>query len=421
MTTPDRGRRCPSCGSRLSTDGNACAICGHRVPWRWTRQGVLVESALVVGLVAVAALALLWTRRNSSALMRPEERVARLDVVGAPPTDVATFTPEPSSTATAPPATATAAPTAATTTHVVASGETLFAIAAQYDVPADEIVSLNALERPEALSVGQELVIPVPGPAEAQDVADEVAAGDEAAAESATEAPTEAPAEAVAQAPTGAEAAAPVLAEPETYEVKSGDTLGAIAARYGVPLDELLELNAEWLSSVNQTLQVGDRVVVSAAVAVTATPIPEPSPMLASAPAMELDVGPGEVEVAGIEPVAGRQYPAPAILAPGDGDVLQGPSVLLRWSSVGVLPPRVNYVVTIRDDTEPEEDAEVIWLSTNATSLRVPGDYRPALGAPRTIAWTVSVRRRGGRVMDREGTLLGPKPVPSTFTWSSDG
>lgn len=419
MTTPDRGRRCPSCGSRLATDGDACAICGHRVPWRWTRKGVLVESALVVALVAVAALALVWTRRNSSALMRPEERVARMDVVGAPPTDVPTFTPEPSSSPTAPPATATPAPTAATTTHVVASGESLFAIAAQYDVPADEIVSLNALERPEALSVGQELAIPVPGPAEAQDVADEAAG--EPVAEAPTQAPTEAPAEAVAQAPDQAGADAPVLVEPETYEVKGGDTLGAIAARYGVPLDELLELNADWLSSVNQTLQVGDRVVVRASAAATATPAPEPTPALASAPVVALDVVPGEVEVTGFEPVAGRQYPAPVILAPGDGDVLHGPSVLLRWSSVGVLPPRVNYVVTIRDDAQPEEDAEVIWLSTNATSLRVPGDYRPALGAPRTIAWTVSVRRRGGRVMDREGTLLGPKPEASTFTWSSDG
>lgn len=45
-------------------------------------------------------------------------------------------------------------------THTVAAGETLSAIAAAYEVKSSEIVKLNDLSNPNALRVGQKLVIP---------------------------------------------------------------------------------------------------------------------------------------------------------------------------------------------------------------------------------------------------------------------
>lgn len=44
--------------------------------------------------------------------------------------------------------------------HRVESGDTAYGIAKKYDVALEELVALNQLERPDRLSVGQELLIP---------------------------------------------------------------------------------------------------------------------------------------------------------------------------------------------------------------------------------------------------------------------
>lgn len=49
---------------------------------------------------------------------------------------------------------------AGSTVHVVTSGETLYSIALSYGVTIDDIVAANNLANPDALSLGQELIIP---------------------------------------------------------------------------------------------------------------------------------------------------------------------------------------------------------------------------------------------------------------------
>ncbi len=49
------------------------------------------------------------------------------------------------------------------TRHTVAAGDNLYQIALRYGVSMDAIISLNELENPNALSVGQVLLIPEPG------------------------------------------------------------------------------------------------------------------------------------------------------------------------------------------------------------------------------------------------------------------
>jgi lipoprotein-anchoring transpeptidase ErfK/SrfK len=53
--------------------------------------------------------------------------------------------------------------TGATVTHVVEGGQELALIARQYGVAMEDIVSLNAIENPDLLYVGQELIIPASG------------------------------------------------------------------------------------------------------------------------------------------------------------------------------------------------------------------------------------------------------------------
>jgi len=116
--------------------------------------------------------------------------------------------------------TATAALTSTTVvTYVVKGGDTLSEIAADYQVTVDDLMVANDLAD-ELLDVGQVLTIPPAG-----------TAGDLVG-----------------------------TVRLETYVVKSGDTLGGIAARYQVSVDDLIAAND--LSS--DFLQLGQKLVIPA-------------------------------------------------------------------------------------------------------------------------------------------------------------
>jgi nucleoid-associated protein YgaU len=68
-----------------------------------------------------------------------------------PPTATPPFTPTPNPT-----------PTTSNRTHTVQFGETLAGIADEYGVSVEAIVELNGLTNPNAIEVGQELLIPPP-------------------------------------------------------------------------------------------------------------------------------------------------------------------------------------------------------------------------------------------------------------------
>lgn len=59
--------------------------------------------------------------------------------------------------------TATAEPENAMPIHVVRSGDTLMSISQFYDVPMDDIMTMNGISNPNILAVGQELLIPAGG------------------------------------------------------------------------------------------------------------------------------------------------------------------------------------------------------------------------------------------------------------------
>ena len=81
--------------------------------------------------------------------------------------------------------------------HVVAAGDTLFAIAQQYDVTVQAIVDANRLADPDQIAVGQELVIPL----------------------------------------------APGTGAAFLHVVQPGDTLSIIARRYNTTVTEVAQLN----------------------------------------------------------------------------------------------------------------------------------------------------------------------------------
>lgn len=109
------------------------------------------------------------------------------------------------------------APAAANATHAVAKGDSLWSIARKYGITVDELAAANQLAKSATLRLGQQIVVPAKA------------------------------------APP-----APETDAANTYEVKSGDTLGGIARRHGTTVGALRA--ASNLSG--DGLRVGQKLVI---------------------------------------------------------------------------------------------------------------------------------------------------------------
>ena len=135
------------------------------------------------------------------------------------------------------PPTAIAAPLAQTqTTHVVQPGENLFRISLRYGVTVNALKAANGLAN-DIVYVGQQLVIPTGG----------------------------------SVAPTPAQ---PVASTGGLYTVRPGDTLSAIALRYGVTSWALVQANN--LASAN-LIYVGQQLIIPGSGAAPNIPAPSES------------------------------------------------------------------------------------------------------------------------------------------------
>jgi membrane-bound lytic murein transglycosylase D len=158
--------------------------------------------------------------------------------------------------------------------HVVQRGETLRAIAAEYDVDLQDLIEENDLRNPDRLQPGQRLAIPGrPASAEGQVVASDSptirspAQGDGVATTSTPPPSTgwvplvtepvaqESPSEPAQSEATEAEPAEPEPAEPEFAEhvVAEGETIMTIARRYGVRVLDIKREN----NLLSNTIRVG--------------------------------------------------------------------------------------------------------------------------------------------------------------------
>ncbi len=142
-----------------------------------------------------------------------------------------------------------AAPSASSSnTHLVQDGDTLWSIASRYDVSVDAIVAANRLSNPDALKLGQRLIIPgLRGPQTAQR-----------------------PAAAARPQPARPAAAAQNYT---WHTVRDGDTLWAIASRYHAGVDAIVAVNQ--LRNAD-ALRLGQRLKIPLPVA-AAKPVPKPA------------------------------------------------------------------------------------------------------------------------------------------------
>ncbi len=137
--------------------------------------------------------------------------------------------------------------------YTVKSGDTLGAIASRYGVTAQQLASWNGIKNINAIYVGQKIKIngvsaPAPAPAPAPKPS------------------TPAPAPAPAPAPSNN-----TTSSTSTYTVRGGDTLGAIASRHKVSVQQLASWNG--IKNVN-AIYVGQKIKING---VSAPAAPKPT------------------------------------------------------------------------------------------------------------------------------------------------
>jgi LysM repeat protein len=136
------------------------------------------------------------------------------------------------------PLAASAAPSQGT--YIVRAGDTLSSIAARYGVSTKTLARSNGIANVNLIYLGQRLVVPGAG-----------------------------------SAPAPAKRSAPAAATGGVYIVRSGDTLGKIAARYGTSVSALMRANG--IANPNR-IWVGQRLVIGKGGAA-----PKPAPVATGA------------------------------------------------------------------------------------------------------------------------------------------
>ena len=163
-----------------------------------------------------------------------------------------------------------------TEVHVVVDGDTVSALAVQYESTVDAINRANGLNAANLIFVGQRLIIPVnlPEPPE-----------DDAPSNTPTATPTATPTTTATSTltPTLTPTITPSpTATPVTYQIQPGDTLETIANRHGTTVELLAQQNN--IANMHQ-IDVGVILVIPTPIpAPTAIPTPTPVPTATPVP-----------------------------------------------------------------------------------------------------------------------------------------
>ena len=344
-------------------------MCGHdlRIQKKRRQRVSWIDALLVLAVLAVLAV---WWRIASEP--RPQDETDS-GVAAILPTNIPMLSPTAPVTTTVAAAVDTPTPTPVPTAgangvirHRVRQGETLLAIASQYNVTVEEIQAANNMTD-VLIRAGDELIIPV-------------------------------------ERSTSPEAVAPGTVQSQfEYTVQPGDTIVSIAARFGSTVDEILIANN---LTDNDFIRPGDVLLV---------PVPQvPAEVLASTEPTPVPEGVTPVPApTGIGPV----YAEPRLIGPpNDGTIALNEPALLRWISVDVLADNEWYVLLVYPIDGATHSLPSIW--TKSTSYRLETDLAPPAGETATYAWQVSVVRVKPGINNQYA--LEAASLPSelrSFTW----
>lgn len=279
-------------------------------------------------------------------------------------------------------------------------GDTLSLIAAMYGTTVEAITEANGIPPSAILSIGQQLIIPYPGPT------------------------------------GGVIPGMPTIPAGEiiTYVVQRGDSLYSIANLYGTTVEVLMMVNG---ITDPELIQVGQELIISweeptPTATATPEPTPTPTPQPTSTPTTTPSFTPSATPPSTPQPTPqstpppmptptlAYPYPAPALLAPADGQVFQGTdqAIVLTWASVGILAQDEWYVVRLRYEAEGMDQPPNAWTKT--TSWRVPAEVYPSSDvASRLFRWDVTIKRQTHTGPDGapEGVDMSPVSSTRSFYW----
>jgi len=323
-------RRCRHCGTRVAQDADTCFMCGrslHESGRRWSRLHWPSLSTVAIVILTGVVGWQLFRPRTSPAAATPVAEVVLPPTLAAPtPTPPPTATPTPWPTATAVP------PTPEPYRHEVIVNESLWSIAALYEVEPDTLRAVNGLTS-DLLNPGQLLLIP----------------GKEEPA------PT---------APVGPDT---VSAVNFTYEVQGGDNIISLALRFGTTPDEIFIAND---LSRDVVIHKGDELVI-------------PIPQLSQEVLVSSDLAPR---------TNNSVYPGPRLLGPADGALVsRRNTILFRWLSGAILAPNEWYVLHIWPRAGNGLGPPTVWTKT--TSHRLDSAYASEEGGNQEFRWQVTVVR----------------------------
>ncbi len=368
----------------------------------FTLLGGVLLILLCVGALAVALPAL-----NNAGSVTPTSDAAML-AGGSATSDaiLITNTVRPTMemvTVTPAPPTATPLPTEGPCEYQVQPGDDLITLAYRcghrsMDI-MPEILALNDLSAPEAIQVGQTLLIPRPTPT--ADPAGVQAAPTTESADSAVAALFVA--EANATPPTATLfPTATLLPGIQWHIVVAQESMVSIMYQYNTSAEVLSQINPEIAfsqcdfqfdtggPSCMVFLQPGQQIRV---------PAPTPTPTLSPTPSGS--------ETA--TPTATATFNAPSLISPNDRARFGADEIVtLRWVTTGVLAPGDTYRVSIRDETAGID----YTADTSELFLILPSGWQGQDGQPHDYRWSIGLVPAGS---DR----LRYETQPRTFTWNS--
>lgn len=361
----DKTRRCPQCETPVSLRATTCAVCGYDfVAASRAEQRIRAEQqeeaaqrpvrAIAIGVTAAIVfllIAALYIRNRSEAIAALTPTITPTPT----PSPLPSLTPTPTPS---PPFTLTPLPPKE---YHVQPGDTIFYIADLFQIDYNDLLAFNGLTTDSILSVGQTILVPP-----------------------ATPTPT--------PSPTPLENTPVISPTPSEiiHIVQTGETLIAIAQKYGV--SESVILSANHIENPD-VIRAGDRLIIPLG--------PVTTPITNATAATVLP-----------------NYGPVTLLQPLDGSRIVGNDkpVLLQWLSAGILGKEETYRVTVE---QVDGDIRYGPIYIKATGLHVPIDrFPPAEDTHRAFRWTVTLMLQTG--VGTDGTplynVISP-PAFRTFQW----
>ena len=267
----------------------------------------------------------------------------------------------------------TVTPLVENVSYEIQAGDTLGAIAKAYDVSVADITEVNRIEEDDVLRVGQVIFIPIKSGAK-------------------TPGATAAPANAT---PTPLPVELGQDRDIVMYKIQAGDVLSAIAKKFDVSINAIIEEN---------NLEDPERLYIGQELRI---PLGTPTPL------------PTSTAIPTPTPTSGPPLPAPTLLGPVDGETITEDSVLLNWSSVAILGDDEWYLIQLWNG-EPPDGIFVAEEWTQTTSWRVPATVWEVEGVESPqFYWSVIVAHRleGDDETDWSWEAMSSESEVRTFVW----